>query len=371
MTRVITFIIITLLSFLSSLSAQNTNRPQEPIAPFNYISENVFFKNTEADNIKLAGTLTLPKNKKNPAVAILISGSGAQDRNSEIKQFNHKPFLVLSDYLTNNGIAVLRFDERGVAESEGDFKTATSFDFASDIDAAIAYLKTRKDINTSKIGLIGHSEGGLVAPIVASKNTEIAFIVMLAGPGVNGREVLESQSWEMGKNAGATEETLQFNKALTSAAYNVLKTETESSKIKSGVRLAINTLKKKLENKNSPYAIYITDAMITQLSAQIASPWLSTFIITEPKDYLKKTTCPVLALNGSKDLQVLPKLNLENIEKALKAAKNKDVTITELESLNHLFQTAKTGRMQEYSQIEETFSPYALKIISDWINERF
>lgn len=371
MIRLITFIIFCILTNLSSISAQNKVRPQEPKTPFNYHSENVFFTNNKADNIKLAGTLTLPKNKKNPTVAILISGSGPQDRNSEIKQFNHKPFLVLSDYLTNNGIAVLRFDERGIAESEGDFSTATSFDFASDIESAIKYLKTRKDINTNKIGLIGHSEGGLIAPIVASKNKSVAFVVLLAGPGVNGRVVLESQSWEMGKTAGATDETLNFNKTLTSLAYNVLKTETESSKIKSEVKLAINKFKKELEEKSSPYAMYISDAMINQLSSQIASPWLSTFIITEPKNYLEKTNCPILALNGSKDLQVLPKLNLGGINKALKTANNKDVTIKELEDLNHLFQTAKTGSVQEYSQIEETFSLVALKEISNWINKRF
>ncbi|WP_290697971.1 alpha/beta fold hydrolase [Lacinutrix sp.] len=371
MIRLITFIIFSLITNLSSVYAQNKARPQEPVAPFNYSSETIYFENATANNIKLAGTLTLPKNIKNPAVAILISGSGPQDRNSYIKPFNHKPFLVLSDYLTNNGIAVLRFDDRGTAESEGNHATATSADFATDVEAAILYLKTRIDIDISKIGLIGHSEGGLIAPIIASKNKNIAFVVLLAGPGVNGRKVLESQSWEMGKTAGATIETLEFNKSLTSKAYNVLKTETESGKIKSKIKLAINTLKKELESKKSPYAVYITDAMINQLSTQIASPWLSTFIITEPKDYLEKTTCPTLALNGSKDLQVLPKLNLEGIEKALKNANNEDVTIKELENLNHLFQTAKTGSMLEYSQIEETFSPVALKIISDWINKRF
>lgn len=353
------------------LGFSQTKRPQEPKAPFDYPSELVFFENPKAENIKLAGTLTLPKDVKKPPVAILISGSGPQNRDEEL--MGHKPFLVLADYLTRNGIAVLRYDDRGTAESTGDFNIATTFDFASDAEAAMRYLKTRKDINPNKIGLIGHSEGGLIAALVAAQYKNVAFIIMLAGTGVNGRAVLESQSWEIAKQMGASEETLKFNKAFTSTAYDVLMTEKNENKneIEPKIKTALKNFKTDLETKNSPYAMYVSDALIERLVNQITSPWFINFIKIEPKDYLEKTTCPVLALNGSKDLQVLAKLNLEAIESALITAGNKDITLKELEGLNHLFQTANTGSPSEYSVIEETFSPIALKIIKDWILNRF
>ncbi|WP_339917073.1 alpha/beta hydrolase family protein [Yeosuana marina] len=356
-------------SFLLNLSRQKIKnklpkaKPQEPKEPFNYSSEAIYFTNPKANNIKLAGTLTLPKNTKNPEVVILISGSGPQNRNEEV--FNHKPFLVLADYLTNNGIAVLRYDDRGIAESEGDFKSATTFDFALDVEAAIAYLKTRNDIDTSKIGLIGHSEGGLIAPIVASKNKNVAFIVLLAGPGVNGATILETQSRRAQELAGVPQETLDDNEKLSHIIYAIIKNNKDDGIIKTKIEKELNDFK--TNHPNSKIAAAISPKMIEEQMSILKSKWLLNFIRTEPKDYLEKTTCPVLALNGSKDFQVLPKINLEGIKNALEKAGNKDVTIKELEGLNHLFQTAKTGSLNEYNEIEETFSPTALKIIKDWI----
>ncbi len=367
MRLLVCFFLVTLL-FSNESVAQN-NRPQEPQEPFEYIIEEVTFTNSKANNIKLAGTLTIPKNVKKPPVAILISGSGPQNRNEEL--LGHKPFLVLSDYLTNNGIAVLRYDDRGIAESEGDFETATSFDFATDVEAAINYLKERKEFKKSEIGLIGHSEGGLIAPIVASRNKEVAFNILLAGTGVIGREVMESQAWEIGRKMGATDEVLQFNKSITAKLYDVINNETDIAKIESEAKKSLIKYKDSLTEEKSPYAMYISDAAINQVAGIGKNKWMYTFIRTNPQDYLSKVTCPVLALNGSKDLQVLPKLNLKGIESALKKANNNDVTITELEGLNHLFQTAETGLITEYGTIEETFSPTALVIIKDWILERF
>lgn len=355
------------LLFSIVINAQ-VNRPQEPREPFNYTSENIYFTNFIADSIKLAGTLTLPKNKKNPVVAILISGSGPQNRNQEL--MNHKPFLIIADYLTNNGIAVLRYDDRGTAESEGDFKTATSFDFATDVEAAIEYLKTRTDINTEEIGLIGHSEGGLIAPIVAANpKNEVAFVISLSGPGVNGAKILETQSRRAGELAGTPEAVLIENEKLAHMIFSIILSETNEDDIKTRITKSLNDYKTK--NPLSVLAPYITDTMIEQQLGVLKSKWLLSFIRTGPKDFLQKTTCPVLALNGSKDSQVLPKINLEGIKKGLEIAKNEDVTIMELEGLNHLFQTAETGSMQEYSKIEETFSPVALEIIKVWILERF
>lgn len=351
--------------FLSFLSWSQNNRPQEPKEPFSYTSENITFINYSADSIPLAGTLTLPKDLKNPPVAILISGSGPQDRNEEL--LGHKPFLVLADYLTNHGIGVLRYDDRGVGESKGDFTTATTFDFATDVEAAIAYLKSRNDVDTSKIGLIGHSEGGIIAPMVASKSKDVAFIILLAGPAVNGAEILLSQSRKAGELAGTPQAFLDENEKLASIIYDIIRANTEEEILKTNITNALNDYK--TNNPLSPLVPHITPVMIAQQLSILKSDWLCNFIRIEPKDYLEKIKCPVLALNGSKDIQVLPDNNLEGIKKGL--ANNKDVTIKKLAGLNHLFQTAETGNVQEYGKIEETFAPIALEIIKDWILERF
>ncbi|MCB4807709.1 alpha/beta fold hydrolase [Tamlana sp. 62-3] len=361
MKRLFTLFATLIVTFLHG---QN-ERPQDPKPPFNYTSEALYFINTEADSIKLAGTLTLPKNTKKAPVAILISGSGPQNRNEEVTQFNHRPFWVLADFLSKHGVAVLRYDDRGIAESEGDFSTATTFDFATDVEATIKYLKTRTDIDTTKIGLIGHSEGGLIAPIVASKNKTLAFCVLLAGPGVNGAEILKSQSRKIAELSGTPEMFINENEKLSSLIYSIIQNENDNDIIKTKITDTLNDYK--FKNPMSPIANAITPVMIEQQFKVLNSPWLLTFIRTEPKDYLEKTTCPVLALNGSKDVQVLPKLNLESIGNALKLTDNKNVTLLELADLNHLFQTCETGMINEYSSIDETFSPEALNIIKDWI----
>lgn len=354
--------------FVISFEAQN-KRPQDPVKPFDYIAEDVLFTNFSADSIKLAGTLTIPKNRKKPPVAILISGSGAQNRNSEIAAFNHRPFLVLSDYLTRNGIAVLRYDDRGTEASEGDFATSSSLDFASDVQSAFNYLKTRDDIDTSKIGLIGHSEGGLIAPIVASRNSDIAFTVLLAGPGISGGNILMAQSRMSLKSRGTPKPVLDDNDKLAGIIYNIIKHETNTDVIRERMTKEINAFK--TNNPNSALAPAITPQFIEQQLGILQSKWVVDFIRIEPSDYLRKTTCPVLALNGSKDTQVLPEINLSKINNALEKGENTDFTVKELKGLNHLFQTAETGNMEEYKLIEETFSPTALEIIKDWILERF
>jgi uncharacterized protein len=362
-----TSILSIIFFFFSLVLVSQNNRPQEPKEPFDYTSEDITFTNYTADSIQLAGTLTLPKNIKNPPVAILISGSGAQNRNEEL--MGHKPFLVIADYLTKNGFAVLRYDDRGVGESKGNFQTATTFDFASDVEAAIHYLKSRKDVNTAKIGLIGHSEGGLIAPMVASKNKDVAFIVLLAGPGVNGADILITQTRKAGELAGTPTGFIDENEKLASIIYEIIRTNTDEELIKTKITEELNGYK--TNNPMSVLAPYITPAMIEQQLGILKSEWICNFIRIEPKDYLEKTTCPVLALNGSKDFQVIPDINLEGIKNGLEKGGNKDVTIKELDGLNHLFQTAETGSMQEYGKIEETFSPIALEIIKNWILERF
>jgi len=339
---------------------------QEPKEPYPYLSEEVVFINKKAENIKLSGTLTLPTNEENPPVAILITGSGPQNRNQEL--LGHKPFLVLSDHLTRKGIAVLRYDDRGTAQSEGQFENATTFDFASDVAAAVAYLKTRKDvIDITKIGFIGHSEGGLIAPIIASENKEIAFCVLLAAPGISGKEILMTQTRKAMELGGVSQEDIKINEKYSEKIYEICGNyKGEASKTE------IIAIFGEMKNSSSEMLkSQLTDEVVTQQVNLITSPWMRTFIKIEPKDYLNKVNCPVLAINGEKDFQVVPEVNLEGIENGLKSANNTDVTVEEIINLNHLFQTSETGSFTEYATNEETFSPVALEIISDWINERF
>ncbi len=345
---------------------KKNNRPQEPKKPYPYKEEEVFFENTQANGIKLAGTLTLPNDRKNPPVVILISGSGPQNRNEEL--LGHKPFLVLADHLTRKGIAVLRFDDRGTAKSEGEFKGATSLDFATDVEAAITYLKTRnKDIDVSKIGLMGHSEGGLIGPIVASRNKDVAYMVMLAGLGVSGDKVLLKQARRSLELSGVTESDISYNENYSKKIYELTKS-LKGEVLEEKVAAILKEMQ-----KNAPKAIQeqLTDDAIKRQIKMISNTWMLGLLNYQPIEYLSKINCPVLAINGEKDFQVDAKMNLNGIREGLQIAKNNDVTIKELKDLNHLFQTSKTGAFSEYATIEETFSPKALLLISEWINKRF
>ncbi len=338
------------------------NRPQEPAPPFPYYTEDVKFKN-EKDSILLAGTLSLPeKEGKFPAV-ILISGSGPQNRNEEI--FNHKPFLVLADHLTKNGIAVLRFDDRGVGGSTGDLTAkATSEDFATDVLAGIDLLKSRKEIQHKRIGLIGHSEGGIIAQMIASENNDVAFIVLLAGPGTTGEEILISQLRLIGGAEG--QENLDEKVKIQKSVIDIVKSENDKQKAEKELKALLENEINNLSEEEKKQIGNADEFIQSQIDA-INSDWFRFFLTYDPKPVLKKVKCPVLAIVGEKDLQVPPKENLEAIGEALKAGGNKDYTIKELPGLNHLFQTAETGSVSEYGEIEETFSPLALNEISNWI----
>jgi alpha-beta hydrolase superfamily lysophospholipase len=338
------------------------NRPQEPKPPFPYLSEEITFTN-EKFNINLAGTLTMPSgNGPFPAV-VLITGSGAQNRNEEL--MGHKPFLILADYLTRNGIAVLRYDDRGVGKSQGVYATATSADLATDAEAAFSYLKNNSKINPKAIGLIGHSEGGLIAPVVASSNPEIGFIVSLAGPGVTGEQIIIRQSQDIGRLSGMSEEAIKESTETNKKLYSVLKEEKDNEKAELKILAAYKEILEK--RGSSPEE---AEKAAGQLKATFGAPvytWFRYFIMTDPVTYWKKVKCPVLALNGEKDLQVSADENLPAIDKALKSSGNKSVKTIKLQGLNHLFQHCNTGLPSEYGNIEVTFSPEALKIISDWI----
>ncbi|KPK82153.1 MAG: hypothetical protein AMS27_14830 [Bacteroides sp. SM23_62_1] len=339
------------------------NRPQEQVEPYAYYVEDVRFDNQE-DHITLAGTLTMPqKDGQFPAV-ILISGSGPQNRDEEV--FSHKPFLVLSDHLTKNGIAVLRFDDRGTAESTGDFTFATSPDFASDVESALKYLQTRKEINKKQIGLIGHSEGGIIAPMVAVSSKDISFIVLLAGTGIPGDELLLMQQEMILKANGSSEDDLHKAKTITKGAYKIITENQNTDSIKPELTAFFKQNANNFPDALKPEGISEDDLIALQVN-QLTSPWMIFFMKYNPAPTLEKVKCPVLAINGEKDLQVPAEVNLVAIEKALKKGGNKNVTIKALPGLNHLFQECETGLPAEYSEIEQTISPAALSEITDWI----
>ena len=335
-------------------------RPQEPTPPYPYRQEEVSFENGD---ITLAGTLTLPAgNGPFPAV-LLISGSGPQNRDEEV--FGHKPFLVLSDHLTRAGISVLRVDDRGVGESTGDSDNATSEDFADDALAGVDFLLSRPRIDPERIGLIGHSEGGIVAPMVVSRSKDVSFLVMLAGPGVAGDEILVRQMELISRAAGMEEETLALVLSAQRELLDLVKADAAQDEVKARVRSLVQA-----QTGRDSTAAELEEAAAAQ-ARMVMSPWFRFFIGYDPRHLLERTEVPLLALCGELDLQVDPGQNLPAIREALRRGGNPDYTVLELPGLNHLFQEAETGNLAEYYSIEETFSPAALETISNWINERF
>ncbi|WP_395373658.1 alpha/beta hydrolase family protein [Marinicella sp. W31] len=340
-----------------------SKRPQMPQPPFEYDNEEVVVNNAHA-GIELAGTLTFPKGKIAKAVAIMITGSGPQDRDETI--FNHKPFWVIADHLSNNGYAVLRMDDRGVGKSKGDFSAATSADFATDISAAIDYLQTRKDIPHDKIGLIGHSEGGMIAPMVATDRDDVAFAILLAGPGIPIVDLLAEQSYliesSQGGDKAALEKKRMRNLELNQQIAGVL--GAKDFKEKASEYLTSYFIEAGLDEEQ----IHVQK---DNLLKQYDSPWFAYFLKFEPAKYLSRLTVPVLALNGALDLQVAADSNLKGIQEALQLAQNSDYTIKKLDKMNHLFQTTETGKVSEYGVLEETFSIQALNIMTEWLDQRF
>jgi hypothetical protein len=341
-------------------------RPQEPVKPYPYYTENVTFINTK-ESIQLAGTLTLPKKEGLFPAVILISGSGQQNRDSEI--LGHKPFLVIADYLTRNGIAVLRYDDRGVGESKGNPALSTSADFANDARAAIQYLRSRKEINTQNIGIIGHSEGGMIAPMLGAHDKNIAFIVLLAGPGVAGDLLLVNQNYEIGKLRGLTEEQLQEAKTTNQTIYNIVKAEVDLAAIKEKLTAHFLVSINKMPEEERTMQKEIDETLQREVDA-IASPWLRYFISYNPTENLKKVKCPVLVLNGDKDVQVTAQINTAGIANALKNGGNKKVKVQIFPGLNHLFQKCITCKIEEYSTLSQTFSPDVLQTMSEWIQQQ-
>ena len=346
------------LEFKRSDQPSELRRPQTPTKPYPYREDEVAFRNEAAD-VTLAGTLTLPKGAGPFPAALLIAGSGPYDRDESIS--NHKPFLVLSDYLTRKGIAVLRYDKRGAGKSTGSADRATTLDLAGDAQAGVAFLKTRKEIDASRLGLIGHSEGAIIAPYIASHSKDLPWLVLLAAPATKGQDTLLNQSELIGRAGGLSDAQLVASLTFDKAAYDLVREEPNPG-ILTG---KLNDLV-----KESGLTSAIPPAALEPQLRMMSSPWFRFFLDYDPIPNLEKTKCPVLALYGQKDLQVPAKTNLPLLQKALREAGNQDADIRQLAELNHLFQHAYSGSPAEYAAIEETFAPEALEIISGWLSQR-
>ena len=348
---------------------KQVHRPQEPQPPFPYRVEEVSFTNAAA-GVTLAGTLTMPLYNPPHTAVILIAGMGAGDRDSTMA--GHKLFWVLADYLTWRGIAVLRFDKRGVGKSTGTFDTSlTSRDVADDVLAAVAYLKTRTDIRPDQIGLIGHSEGGLVAALVAAQCPDVAFLVSMAGMATTDIPALVEEAGLQLKADGASDELVAQSSKLWDSLLSVAKSEPDEQQATQQMHTLITAYWKALpaelkrEAATVPFAT--TDANATDTIASLNSPQYRFLLNHRPEETLAKLTIPILALNGSLDFIVAAHINLPRITQVLKKAGNDKATITELPSMNHWFQRCKKGSFAEYGELEETMSEQAMSLISDWI----
>ncbi len=326
-------------------------RPQDPKPPFNYKAEEVTFANPKEGNT-LAGTLTIPEGEGPFPAVVLVSGSGQQNRDEEL--MNHRPFWVVADYLSRRGIAVLRYDDRGMGGSTGEVVEATSLDFSYDAEAAFDFLRNRKEINASQVGILGHSEGGIINFMVAARRPEVAFLVSLAGPSVNGIEVLKEQQKAVLRASGMTEEAVQFNSNTNAQLFDIIEASSSREEADSLLRQLL---------KGWGYNEELTE----QTVGQMASPWMYYFLKYDPTEAIVKTNCPALLLNGSKDVQVIASQNLPAYQKLIDENGKTNLTLQELPGLNHLFQHCETGSPNEYFEIEETISPEVLEMIVGFV----
>jgi alpha/beta superfamily hydrolase len=350
-------------------TARKINRPQTPKPPFPYQSQEVVYN---GNGLQYGGTITIPPGNGPFPALVLITGSGQQDRDETI--FNHKPFAVLADALTRDGFVVLRVDDRGIGNSTGNFATSTTADFATDVNVSVEYLKSRREVNNSKIGLLGHSEGAMIAPMVASQRKDIDFIVLLAAPGVKIIDLMAEQNAAVMRSAGIdsvfSESFRQMYPQLMTALVN-------ANDSNAAVQNALPVLQswQSKQDTTSLYKLGFKSTAelhqyIRETYAVVSAPWFKYFINFDPQQYLTKLKkVKVLALNGSRDIQVVASQNLPAVRSALVAGKTKTFDTKELPGLNHLFQTCHKCTVMEYGQLEETISPVALQTITDWLNQ--
>jgi len=348
---------------LASTAAVTTAVPESDVPP-PYREEEVTFTNGE---FHFAGTLTLPDSSGPFPAVVMITGSGPQNRDEEL--FGFKPFRVIADHLTRAGIAVLRYDDRGVGGSTGNIQDATSADFATDALAAVRFLKQRSDIDAAGIGVIGHSEGGMVAPMVAQSG-ELAFLVILAGSAMPGADILFDQAERILKANGASEEQLQAQRAMQEQLFQAIRSDEGWDEVKANMSAQIRTAVEQLPADQRAAIANVDEYVNTQVEAQISqsqTPWFRYLLDYDPAPALEALTVPALAIFGELDLQVPPDSNAPAMEKALKASGQNQHRIVTLPGANHLFQKATTGSPAEYATLDKAFVPELLPLITDWI----
>lgn len=356
-----------------SATPKTFNRPQTPKAPFPYFSEEVTYSNSDG-SIRFGGTLTRPLDKvlkKYPSV-ILITGSGQQDRDETL--FEHKPFAVIADHFTKNGFAVLRVDDRGVGKTTGKFSKSTSADFADDVAAGIQFLKTHINIDTTRIGLLGHSEGGMIAPIVAARRTDVKFIVLLAAPGVPIIDLMATQAVDVAAASGVAKSDMGTYGTLYKNLVTTVINEEDTAVAFVKAMGVLDYWRKStpaatVENttgiSNDATAATFADAFVKQM----IEPWFNYFMHFKPADYLSQVKCPVLALNGAGDIQVAAEPNIQAIKNILEKKALPHFEAVIVPGLNHLFQHCNSCSVDEYMTIEETIAPEVLQHITKWMQQ--
>ena len=355
--------------FSDTIPAKIVVKPQTPQPPFSYISKDYVYEGSDT-KLTYGATLTFPNESSTFPVLILITGSGKQDRDESI--LNHKPFHVLADFLTKNGYAVLRVDDRGFGKSTGDFQQSSSEDFALDVEEHIRFVKSLPMINQKKIGLLGHSEGGLIAPMVAARNKSVSFIMLLAGPGIPISDLMGQQNEAVFKSVGMPQQVIDTYIPLYK---NLLKTLSQADDVSLGIKQA-KEITLNWFNASDKEMVRLTtgintendiDAFVKNMSKELSSKWWRFFANYNPEPILQKVKCPVLAINGGSDIQVVADENLNGIEKALEKGGNKRVTIKKFDSLNHLFQKCTTCTVTEYAELETTIEPDVLAFLLEWL----
>jgi uncharacterized protein len=336
-------------------------RPQDPEGPFPYKAETVTYP---SGSITLAGTLTIPAGAGPFPAVLLISGSGPQDRNETI--FEHRPFLVLADYLSRRGIAVLRVDDRGVGGSAGVLSRTTTTELARDALAGVDFLSKRSEVAQDKIGLIGHSEGGMIAPLAASESPKVAFLVLMGAPGLPGDSILTRRTEVLFRGMGTPANPLSAIMEAHHRLLRLIESATDSSALFRPARQLIEA-QVALQPEGTKPPPDALDAQARGAVSQMTSPWFRTFLTHDPRVALRKVKVPVLVLQGDLDFQVDPDRNVPQIEAALKSAGNNQVTVRRFPGLNHMFQKAEAGMALEYAAIAETINPAVLSAVAEWI----
>jgi pimeloyl-ACP methyl ester carboxylesterase len=343
-------------------------RPQEPRPPFPYESREVAFRN-EGAGIRLAGTLVVPPGDGPFPAVVLVTGSGPQDRDETL--LGHKPFLVLADHLARHGIASLRYDDRGAGESAGAHMGSTMADFAADAAAALAFLAAQPKIDRDGLGIVGHSEGGLAAPRVAAAHREVDFLVLLAPPGEPLGDLVLRQGRDTLRQSGLEEDLIDRAMAIEAENLALLADESRATDALTETLRARAALRGERFSADELALLGLDDAAVEAGISLGTTPWFRSLLREDPAVHLRKVTVPVLALFADRDVQVASEVNAPLVEKALTAAGNEDFEVRVLPGLNHLFQHTDSGAVDEYGTIEETFSPQALDLVTDWIGARF